>query len=108
MVYATLRGVNAGEEAGPSSVLARVLSNTATLLSLLGRTAWADWYAARAIAMAEREGHYSAAAHVWNINGIMHAQRAKWSEAHAANEKALALIRELGDYNVEPEVHLVT
>jgi hypothetical protein len=102
MVYATLRGVNA-RRGRASSVLARVLSNTATLLSLLGRTAWADWYAARAIAMAGARA-LPAAAHVWNINGISPARRSgakvtpptkrRWHHPRA------------GDFNVEPEAHL--
>jgi hypothetical protein len=105
MVYATLRGVNAGEEGRALLPSSRgCSSNTATLLSLMVEPPGQTGMPLRAIAMAAR-GHYSAAAHVVNINGIIRPAR-KW--ASARRRKALALIRELGDYNVEPEVHLVT
>lgn len=107
VAYVTMRGLNVGEEAGPSPALARILSNTGTLMGFMGRPKWADWYAHRAIEMAEREGQYAAAAYVWSINSLMQAQRGDWTRARAANAEALRRLQELGDYSVEAEVWVI-
>lgn len=101
--YLTVRGVNVGESAGPSPSLARILANMGTLTSLLGFKPWSDWYGARAIAMAEREGQYAAAAYVWHIEAIRHMTNGRVVRALAANASAQSLITQLGDFNLEME-----
>jgi class 3 adenylate cyclase/tetratricopeptide (TPR) repeat protein len=107
LVYVTVRGVNMGEAAGASPALARNLSNMGTLCGFSGMQGWADWYAKRAIEMAEREGQYAAAAYVWSINSLTEAQRGNWGAAKAANSEALRRVQELGDYNVEAEIWVI-
>lgn len=107
LVYVTLRGVNVGEAAGPSPALARNLSNMGTLCGFSGAQKWADWYARRAVGMAEQEGQYAAAAYVWSINSLTEAQRGNWKAAKAANAEALRRVQQLGDYNVEAEVWVI-
>jgi class 3 adenylate cyclase/tetratricopeptide (TPR) repeat protein len=102
LLYLTVTGLNIGEEAGPSPALARVIINASILAYLVGQPAQAEWYAARAIEMAEREG-LSASAYVWHIRALGLAQRAAWADAKAANAKALTLTRELGDFGLEAE-----
>ena len=69
---------------------------------LIGQPPQAEWYAVRAIAMAEREG-LAASAYVWHIRALALAQRAAWAEAKTANARALALNSELGDFGLEAE-----
>ncbi|MEP6692004.1 MAG: AAA family ATPase, partial [Gemmatimonadaceae bacterium] len=107
LLYLTVSGLNLGEEAGDSAPLARVLSNAAMLAYLVGQSRQAEWYASRAIAMAESEGQYSAAAYVWSIRSLLFAQQAAWRDAREANAKALALSQEIGDASLEGEVWLV-
>ena len=107
LVYVTVRGVNMGEAAGPSPALARNLSNMGTLCGFSGMQRWADWYARRAIGMAEQEGQYAAAAYVWSINSLTEAQRGNWKAAKAANAEALRRVQQLGDYNVEAEIWVI-
>jgi tetratricopeptide (TPR) repeat protein len=59
LAYLTVRGLNLGEEAGPSADLARMLVNMSVLTGLLGFKSWGDWYGRRAIAMAQQEGQYA-------------------------------------------------
>ena len=107
LLYLTVRGVNIGEQGGPSLALARILSNMSVAAGLAGVKAWADHYASHAIRMAESQGQYAAAAYVWHIHALKEAQFAHWAGAHASNEKAMALIRELGDFNLEAEAWVV-
>jgi class 3 adenylate cyclase/tetratricopeptide (TPR) repeat protein len=102
LLYLTVTGLNAGEEAGPSGALARVMMNSSILAYLVGLPKQCEWYAERAIAMAEREG-LSASAYVWHIRALSLAQRAAWSDAKAANAHAQSLTRELGDFGLEAE-----
>jgi class 3 adenylate cyclase len=103
LLYVTVSGLNAGEEAGPSAALARVMINGSILAHLVGMPGQCEWYAKRAIEMAEREG-LSAAAYVWHIRALSLAQRAAWTDAKAANERAQTLTLELGDRGLEAEV----
>lgn len=107
LVYVTVRGVNVGEAAGASPALARNLANMGTLCGFSGLQKWADWYARRAVGMAEKEGQYAAAAYVWSINSLTEAQRGNWKAAKAANAEALRRVQQLGDYNVEAEVWVI-
>jgi tetratricopeptide (TPR) repeat protein len=107
LAYLTVRGLNLGEEAGSSADLARVLVNMSVLTGLLGFKGWGDWYARRAIAMAQEEGQYAAGAYVWHIHALGEAQSARWASAKAANDEALRRIRELGDFNLEAEAYVV-
>ena len=104
LLYTTLAGLNIGEEAGPSPHLARMLIHAATACSLLGLKRPADRYAARAVAMTEAGGQREAGAYVWSIKALIAAMRGEWRVAVHDNEKALAGIREVGDFNLEAEV----
>ena len=77
--------------------------NSSILAHLVGMPRQCEWYATRAIEMAEREG-LSAAAYVWHIRALSLAQRAAWTEAKAANARAQTLTLELGDRGLEAEV----
>jgi class 3 adenylate cyclase/tetratricopeptide (TPR) repeat protein len=107
VTYVTLRGVNVGESAGPSPGLARVLANTGSMMGWLGLDRWSDAYTARAVRMAGEGGQTGALAYVWSIAAITQAQRGRWNEALVANQRALDLVQELGDHNVEAEVWIV-
>jgi len=107
LVYVTLRGVNAGERAGPSPALARNLANMGTLCGFMGQPKWARWYGERAIEMAEQEGQVTAAAYVWNIVALMQAQAGRWAQAVQATTEALQRVQQVGDYNLETEVWVV-
>jgi class 3 adenylate cyclase/tetratricopeptide (TPR) repeat protein len=107
LAYLTVRGVNVGEEAGPSADLARMLVNMSVVTGLLGFRKWSDWYAQRAIEMAQQEGQFAAGAYVWHIHALGEAQAARWASAKAANQEALRRIRELGDFNLEAEAYVV-
>jgi class 3 adenylate cyclase/tetratricopeptide (TPR) repeat protein len=107
LAYLTVRGLNLGEEAGPSADLARILVNMSVLTGLLGFKSWGDWYGRRAIAMAQQEGQYAAGAYVWHIHALGEAQSARWASAKSANDEALRRIRELGDFNLEAEAYVV-
>ncbi|MGA2551271.1 MAG: adenylate/guanylate cyclase domain-containing protein [Burkholderiaceae bacterium] len=107
LVYVTVRGANVGELAGPSPALARNLSNMGTLCGLGGQQKWADWYAQRAVEMAEKEGQYAAAAYVWSINSLTKAQCGNWKAAKEANAEALRRVQQLADYNVEAEIWVI-
>jgi class 3 adenylate cyclase/tetratricopeptide (TPR) repeat protein len=104
LVYLQFAGLNIGEEAGSSPHLARALANAAALASIGGLHRLGDRYAERAIRMAEREGQSEALAYVWNINGLMHAQRGRFRRSIASNDRALELFGEIGDYNLEAEL----
>ncbi len=104
LVYVTLRGVNVGEQAGPSPTLARNLSNMGTLCGFMGKPAWAQWYGRRAIDMAEHGGQAAAAAYVWSNKALSEAQAGHWAGALAANTEALQRVQQLGDFNFECEV----
>ncbi len=104
LVYVTLRGVNVGEQAGPSPTLARNLSNMGTLCGFMGKPAWAEWYGRRAIDMAEHGGQAAAAAYVWSNKALSEAQAGHWALALAANTEALQRVQQLGDFNFECEV----
>jgi tetratricopeptide (TPR) repeat protein len=103
LLYVTASGLNAGEEAGSSPALARVMINASILAHLVGMPRQCEWYARRAIEIAEREG-LAASAYVWHIHALSLAQRAAWIESKAANAHAEALTRELGDRGLEAEV----
>jgi len=107
LAYLTVRGLNVGEEAGPSPGLARILVMVAVIAGLMGRQSWADWYARRAMAMAQQQSHYVAAAYVCHIQALLEAQRGNWLDAKASNLKTMALIQEIGDYNLEAEAWVV-
>ncbi len=107
LIYATINGLNVGEEAGDSAPLARVLINAAMLAYIVGLPTLAERYAQRALAMAEAEGHYSASAFVWAIRALLLAQQARWREFKDATGKALELVREIGDIGLESEIWLV-
>jgi tetratricopeptide (TPR) repeat protein len=102
--YLVLAGLNLGEEAGPSPELARELATAAGAVSLANLRSLADRYAARAVQLAEREGHSEALAYVWNLHALIEAQRGNWRAAIAANDRALELFGEIGDYNLEAEL----
>ena len=102
LLYVTLSGLNVGEEAGSSTPLARVMINSSMLFYLVGLSKQTEWYAERAIAMAEREG-LSALAYVWHIRALTLAQRAAWASAKEANAKGHALSVELGDLGNEAD-----
>ena len=54
--------------------------------------------------MADEEGQSEALAYVWNINGLIEAQRGHWRGAIAASDRALEVFGEIGDYNLEAEL----
>jgi tetratricopeptide (TPR) repeat protein len=81
-----------------------MLIHAATACSLLGLKRPADRYAARAVAMTEAGGQREAGAYVWSIKALIAAMRGEWRLAIQDNEKALAGIREVGDFNLEAEV----
>ena len=103
LLYVTASGLNAGEEAGSSPALARVMINASIVAHLIGMPRQCEWYSRRAIEIAESEG-ISAAAYVWHIHALGLAQRAAWTEAKAANGHAQTLTLELGDRGLEAEV----
>jgi tetratricopeptide (TPR) repeat protein len=43
-------------------------------------------------------------AYVWNLDALIEAQRGRWKAAIAANDRALELFGEVGDYNLEAEL----
>jgi class 3 adenylate cyclase/tetratricopeptide (TPR) repeat protein len=104
LLYSTVAGLNLGEEAGPSPNLARMLIHSATACSIVGLTGPADRYAKRAVKMTDEGGQTEAAAYVWSIQALIHAQRGNWELAKEANQRALDRIREVGDFNLEAEV----
>ena len=104
LAYLVLAGLNLGEEAGASPELARALATAAGVMSLLRLRSLADRYADRAAQLAEREGHSEALAYVWNLRALIEAQRGNWRAAIAANDQALHLFGEIGDYNLEAEL----
>jgi class 3 adenylate cyclase/tetratricopeptide (TPR) repeat protein len=104
LCYLVLAGLNLGEEAGPSPELARELATVAGVVSLVGLKSLTDRYAGRAVQLAEREGHSEALAYVWNLHALIEAQRGSWRAAIAANDRALELFGEIGDYNLEAEL----
>ena len=101
------RGLNLGEEAGDSAPLARVMINASMMACLMGLPAESDRYARRAIAMAENNSAYAAAAFVWHIRALTLAQQALWQPLKEANTRALELVQALGDVGLESEVWLV-
>ncbi len=103
LVNVTLAGLNRGEEAGDSPELARVLVISGGVAGIIGLPKLAETYCAQAIRMAEKEDKYDAASYVWHMRAIALAQPAKWKAALEANDRALALIRQLGDFNLEAE-----
>jgi class 3 adenylate cyclase/tetratricopeptide (TPR) repeat protein len=103
LVYATLAGLNVGEEAGESPELARAIIHAGGVAGFCGLSKLAEWYSARAIAMVSREGEFQAAPYVWHSYAIGLATPARWSAALEANDRAMSLIRELGDFNLEAE-----
>jgi class 3 adenylate cyclase/tetratricopeptide (TPR) repeat protein len=104
MIYLTLAGLNVGEEAGPSTGLARILINAAVAAALVNMEGLAKQYADRAIAMAEAEGLRDASSYVWSIYAILLCHWGRWEPARTANDKAYKLIYEVGDRNLEAEV----
>ena len=76
------------------------MSFTASLAGLDGPS---DWYAKRALAMTEEAGQRGAAAYVWHIDALRHAQHGDWESALDANAQAHSLIRELGDFTLATE-----
>jgi class 3 adenylate cyclase/tetratricopeptide (TPR) repeat protein len=103
LVYVTAAGLNRGEEAGDSPELARIFSIAGGVAGIIGLTKLSELYCAQAIAMAEREDKFDAAAYVWHMRAIALANPGKWKAALDANDQALDLIRQLGDFNLEAE-----
>jgi class 3 adenylate cyclase/tetratricopeptide (TPR) repeat protein len=104
LVYVECASLNIGEEAGSSPALAQALANAAGVASLMNLRRLADRYLARAVRMGEAEGQSEALAYVWNINGLIEAQRGGWRKGIAANDRALEAFGEIGDYNLEAEI----
>jgi class 3 adenylate cyclase/tetratricopeptide (TPR) repeat protein len=104
LCYLELAGLNLGEEAGPSPELSRALASVAGVISLLNLRSLADRYGARAVRVAELEAHSEALSYVWNVRSLIEAQRGDWPAAIAANDRALELFGEIGDYNLEGEL----
>jgi tetratricopeptide (TPR) repeat protein len=77
------------------------------IAGLMGRQSWADWYSRRAMAMAQQQSHYVAAAYVCHIQALLEAQRGNWLGAKASNLQTMSLIQEIGDYNLEAEAWVV-
>lgn len=107
VTYVTLRGVNVGQRAGPSPALARVLANAGSMMGWLGLDRWSDAYLGAAARMAGDGGQRGAEAYVWNITALTRAQRGTWGAALAANQRALELVQQIGDHNLEAEVWIV-
>lgn len=107
LAYLTVRGVNIGELAGASPALARVVTNMSVLTSLIGLKKLSRWYSARAMALAEGLDQYSASSYVWHISAIRGATDGNFDSALTYNSRALALISDLGDYNLENEAQSV-
>jgi class 3 adenylate cyclase/tetratricopeptide (TPR) repeat protein len=103
LVYVTAAGLNRGEEAGDSAELARIFIIAGGVAGIIGLTKLSELYCTQAIAMAEREDKFDAAAYVWHMRAIALAQPGKWKAALDANDQALNLIRQLGDFNLESE-----
>ena len=104
LVYVEFASLNLGEEAGSSPALAQALANAAGVVSLMNLRRLADRYLARAVRMGEAEGQSEALAYVWNVNGLIEAQRGGWRKGIAANDRALEAFGEIGDYNLEAEI----
>ena len=107
LLYTTLRGLNTGEEIGPSNPLARTLANMSVLARLMGLEGWSEWYARRAIAMTEEGGQRAAAPYVWHVDAIRQAQHAAWSHALASNQRATDLMVAIGDATLATEAAAV-
>jgi class 3 adenylate cyclase/tetratricopeptide (TPR) repeat protein len=103
LVYVTAAGLNRGEEAGDSAELARIFIIAGGVAGIIGLTKLSELYCTQAIAMAEREDKFDAAAYVWHMRAIALAQPGRWRAAVDANDQALTLIKELGDFNLEAE-----
>jgi tetratricopeptide (TPR) repeat protein len=103
LVYATLAGLNVGEEAGDSPELAQAVIHAGGVAGFCGLGKLSERYSARAIAMVASGNEFQAASYVWHTYAIGLATTAKWSAALEANERAMSLIRELGDFNLEAE-----
>jgi class 3 adenylate cyclase/tetratricopeptide (TPR) repeat protein len=106
LIYLTLAGLNAGEEAGASSSLARILVNASLVGWVLRLNRLADRYAARAIEMVANDELGDARAYVWSVYAVLRANRGDWEAARTANDVALKQIFEVGDYSLEAEVWL--
>lgn len=103
LAFLTVRGLNIGELAGDSKALACIMINMSYTMSLLGFDGQSDRYAGRAKAMASDESARGAAAYVWHIDALRHAQHADWDQALTSNARAESLMVELGDFTLATE-----
>ncbi len=94
---ASLHGVNAAENAGPSPELANAYAGLAVTAGLLGANRLAEAYLERAKTTAAqvREQTATAMAHVWA--GVHWTGRGEWSKARASFGLALPILDALGD-----------
>lgn len=107
LLAVTIGGLNLAEQGRPSASLARVLAGSAIVAALAGLDRLADDYALRAQDIATQPAHREAATQVWHFRAILCAQRGHWVAARAANDRALTLMRELGDQTLEVEACVV-
>jgi class 3 adenylate cyclase/tetratricopeptide (TPR) repeat protein len=104
LLYLTVTGLNLAELVGPSTQLACLLMSVGTVASLVGFHRRGNRYAAQALEMAQTEGIYDAGPFVWSIYAIKQAQVGQWQALAEANDRALKLVYEVADYNLEAEV----
>jgi class 3 adenylate cyclase/tetratricopeptide (TPR) repeat protein len=99
--YPTVKGLNVAESAGPSAKLAVSLSQFSVLWSLLGRNRLSGWYARRATQLAESLGPNRAPHNVWSNYALACASRGAWAEGIGALDRALEIILNIGDVNMQ-------
>ena len=95
--YCTYFGLNLGEAAGPSPVLARIYALMSIAASMVPLDFAARQYSSRARKMADRVESLSAMAWVMELREIYALGVGRWEMANHAAERAIAIAEQLGD-----------
>jgi predicted ATPase len=95
--YATIRGLNLAEMAGPSPILAITYANMSSFYSIISRRHWADYYAHLAEKIINRFHDLPARAAVTLRIAIYHGPLGRWEQATVEGLRALRWYQQLED-----------
>jgi tetratricopeptide (TPR) repeat protein len=98
-LHATLTSLNLAEGAGPSAELAGAYADMSAICPLLGLHFLAEPYRRLASEIAGQVGKDTVSAYVLLATSVFTVGEGRWEESRSSLDQAIALFRQLGDWN---------